>query len=141
MTKTKLIATVVTICAFGTSAFAEEVLPTLSQEKMSEYQSAFGKAISESRAALSDPAKGVSEGAKAGHGPSELSNLTKQMRDGLDKPGGRPPGSGPGATVLPPASESTTPPPTATSGAAATGRGRRMSWRRRIMPSCPCRMA
>lgn len=61
----------------GGTAIAEEVLPALSQEKMSEYKNEFGKAIRES----------LSEGPKNGL-PNQLQGVTQKLRDDLDKKGG-----------------------------------------------------
>ena len=75
-------------------AHGEEVLPSLSDEKMGEYKNAFGKAISDS---LGGASNGVAPGQNGGTGrpDSGLTTVTKRMRDDFDQKG-PPPGQGQG---------------------------------------------
>jgi len=91
---------VLAILALPAMAHGEEVLPSLSDEKMGEYKNAFGKAISDS---LSDTSKGGG-GVKAdgvGRPDSGLTTVTKRMRDDFDQKG-PPPNQGQGQGQGPP---------------------------------------
>lgn len=70
---------------------ADEVLPSLSAEKMSEYKNAFGKAISESRGA--GVGTGMTGSAGGGHkgpgggAPPGLGGLSRQARESVESKG------------------------------------------------------
>jgi hypothetical protein len=83
------------LTALAPCAGADEVLPALSQDKISVYQQEFERAIRDSSAS----------GASARpHAPAGLSSLSQKMRDSMGPPQGGPPGmGGPPPTGEPPA--------------------------------------
>jgi hypothetical protein len=67
------------------AAVADEVLPMVPDESMAAYKNAFGKAISESRAAEKNENDAVNGGNASADKETRLRTLTKKLRDSVQQ--------------------------------------------------------